>query len=64
MSKFNGERFYLACPFAEKDNCKSLGGRWDQDARKWYVPNDVDRNKFKKWWVNTSSANVEEVFFG
>ena len=27
--------------------CKALGGRWDNDANKWYVPNDVDRSLFK-----------------
>ena len=43
-------RFYIACPFADKDDAKSLGARWDMDARKWYVPNDVDRNLFKKWF--------------
>ena len=32
------DRFYLKCPYDEKDECKSLGGRWDNDARKWYVP--------------------------
>ena len=35
------DRFYLKCPFDEKDECKSLGGRWDNDARKWYVPKEV-----------------------
>jgi len=45
-------RFYLSCPYAEKDECKSLGGRWDPSEKKWYVPNDVDRNLFKKWWMN------------
>ena len=43
-------KFYLSCPYAEKDEAKSLGARWDADERKWYVPNDVDRNLFKRWW--------------
>ena len=30
--------FYLNCPYSEKDLVKSLGARWDADARKWYVP--------------------------
>ena len=34
-------RFYLECPFDEKDMCKSIGGRWDIDERKWYVPGAV-----------------------
>ena len=54
------DRFYLKCPYDEKDECKSLGGRWDNDARKWYVPKDVDRNLFKQWWPKNagSSSNV------
>ena len=55
-------RFYLDCPYAEKDEAKSLGARWDLDARKWFVPNDVDRNLFKKWWPTTKGEeSVEDV---
>jgi hypothetical protein len=46
------DRFYLACPYAEKDDCKALGGRWDADLKKWYVPNDTDRELFRRWWKN------------
>ena len=28
---------FLDCPYSEKDECKSLGGRWDNDVKKWYV---------------------------
>jgi len=55
----SSERFFLACPFADKDKCKALGGRWDVDARKWYVPNDVDRSLFKKWWTSKSNSSAE-----
>ena len=53
-------RFYLNCPYANKDDCKSLGGRWDSDARKWYVPNDVDREPFRAWWP----SNQDDPTFG
>jgi len=43
-------RFYLNCPFSEKDDCKALGGRWDNEERKWYVPSNLDRNLFRDWW--------------
>ena len=46
----DSNRFYLVCPYAEKNEAKQLGARWDADARKWYVPEDVDRNLFKQWW--------------
>ena len=60
MSK--SKRFYLACPYAEKDQAKGLGARWDVDARKWYVPNDLDRNEFKRWWPNNEEATENAPF--
>ena len=53
------DRFYLACPYAEKDEAKSLGARWDAGARKWYVPDDVDKDLFEKWWP--ASSGEEDV---
>lgn len=52
----SNDRFYLQCPYDDKDDCKSLGGWWDNDARKWYVPNDVDRNMFKQWWPKNAGS--------
>ena len=40
---------YLNCPFAEKAECKSLGGRWDKDRKKWYVPAGMEIDPFLKW---------------
>lgn len=44
-----GEKSYLNCPFDDKDACKALGGRWDGDAKKWYVPAGKDTAPFSKW---------------
>jgi hypothetical protein len=44
------DKFHLTVPFAEKDNAKALGARWDAAARKWYVPAAKDRALFKQWW--------------
>ena len=30
-------KFYINCPYDEKDLAKALGAKWDNDARKWYV---------------------------
>ena len=60
------ERFYLECPYEEKDEAKSLGTWWDPDRKKWYVPNDVDRNVFKQWWPShglTVSEVADEIPF-
>ena len=51
------KRFYLECPFDEKDMCKSIGGRWDVDERKWYVPAELDPDQFRRWWPADASAS-------
>jgi len=41
---------YLRCPFAEKDEAKAMGARWDAAAKKWVVTDTPDnRAKFIKW---------------
>ena len=42
-------RFYLTVPFAQKDEAKGLGGRWDPARKRWYVPDGVDRGLFERW---------------
>lgn len=32
------ERLWLDVPFAEKDDAKAHGARWDPSARRWYAP--------------------------
>ena len=55
------KRFYLECPFDEKDMCKSIGGRCDVDERKWYVPAGLDPNQFHRWWPEDASANKTQL---
>lgn len=43
------EKTYINCSFEDKDECKSLGGKWDSDARKWYIPAGMDKSAFAKW---------------
>ncbi len=45
----NEPRVYLDCPFSEKEECKAAGGKWDNDKRKWYIPQGISPNKFSKW---------------
>ena len=42
--------FEILCNFSEKDQCKRLGGKWDNKKKIWYVPAGLDLMKFKKWW--------------
>ena len=51
---------YLNCPFNEKDECKSLGGKWDSDKKKWYIPDGINVDPFKKWILDDSYKNIKE----
>lgn len=43
------QRMYIEVPYADKDEAKSLGARWDVDAKKWYVTDDI--LLFQKWFT-------------
>ena len=43
------EDVYLECPYRSKDECKRLGGRWDPDEKKWFVPKGMDCEPFSQW---------------
>lgn len=40
---------FLNVPYAEKDEAKSLGARWNPTKRRWYVPDGVATADFAKW---------------
>jgi hypothetical protein len=40
---------WLHVPYAEKDQAKALGARWDARARSWYVPAGRDLPPFARW---------------
>lgn len=41
---------HLKCPFAEKDEAKQMGARWDASAKKWTVKDTpANRERFSKW---------------
>ena len=50
------DRFYLKCPYDEKNECKLLGGRWNNGGRKCYVPKDLDRNLLKERWPENAGS--------
>lgn len=55
----SNQRVYLNCPYAEKDECKALGGKWDPDVKKWYVTETLNINNFKKW-LPVSSDHTDQ----
>jgi len=42
-------RTYLNVSFAQKDEAKALGARWDPQRRKWYVPAGLNLAPFERW---------------
>jgi hypothetical protein len=42
-------RVYLGVPYAEKDEAKRLGARWDPAMHAWYVPAGVSPSAFARW---------------
>lgn len=42
-------RFDLKVPFAQKDDAKKLGARWDAANKLWYVEGKEDMSAFAKW---------------
>jgi hypothetical protein len=47
---------YLNVPFAQKDEAKSLGARWDALKKKWFVPADKDIALFARWHVEAGAV--------
>lgn len=44
-------RYYMSVPFAEKDEAKSLGARWDSQARQWYYTAENKDERYARWKV-------------
>jgi len=40
---------WLLSSYDEREAVKALGGRWDPDSKKWYVPAGCDTTPFLKW---------------
>lgn len=48
-SKIHHPIVYLEVPYAEKNQAKALGARWDSEVRKWYVPSGMSAANFSRW---------------
>lgn len=42
-------RVELEVPYAEKDEAKRLGAKWDATARVWFVPEGIESTAFSRW---------------
>jgi len=46
----------LNVPYAEKDEARALGARWNPVKKRWYVPDGVDAAPFAKWKADAGAA--------
>ena len=65
----SGKATWLRVPFAEKEEAKALGARWNRSARKWYAPLGVDVGPLQKWMPTPETERgaretAEEQFAG
>lgn len=54
-------RLNLKVPFAEKDQAKKLGARWDANRKLWYVEGREDLSPFSRWSPTPHDASVGDV---
>jgi len=40
---------YLTVPYAEKDEVKKRGAKWDAVNKKWFAPFGMDKSNFRPW---------------
>ena len=52
------ERTYLAVPYAEKDDAKQLGAKWDRAEKAWFVPAGMDLEAFTPWMPARGSVHI------
>jgi len=49
-------KIYLNVPFAQKDEAKALGARWDAVKKKWYATASKDITLFARWQVEPGTV--------
>jgi putative DNA primase/helicase len=45
----SSERTFLAVPYAEKDQAKAAGAKWDREAKAWFAPAGTDLGPLSAW---------------
>jgi putative DNA primase/helicase len=56
-----GERVYLSVPYAERQEAKRVGARWDKDARSWYIPEGMPLAPFEDWRRENSRPRLQST---
>jgi len=53
-------RHDLKIPFAEKDQAKKLGARWDAARKLWYIEGNVDPALFSRWQPTPHDGSTDQ----
>lgn len=51
-------RINLVTPFADKDQAKALGARWDPVRKNWYIVDVADLTPFARWIPDAAGASA------
>jgi phage/plasmid primase-like uncharacterized protein len=54
------EKIYLNVPFADKEEAKLLGAKWDTEVKSWFVPGDLDLEIFAKWEMKNKAKDPDK----
>jgi hypothetical protein len=52
---------FLNVPYAEKDEARALGARWNPVRKRWYVPPGVAVEPFEKWRKDAGGASKDSA---
>ncbi|HFC1449952.1 TPA: zincin-like metallopeptidase domain-containing protein [Neisseria gonorrhoeae] len=55
------ERVYVQIPYADREQAKMLGAKWDKDQKSWYIPEGVNTALFARWMQPKQEALAEEA---
>jgi exodeoxyribonuclease VII large subunit len=55
------ESIFIDCPFAEKDEAKKRGAKFDWDKKKWFIPPGFEIALFTKWLPKTVAPTMEQI---
>ena len=58
MTATSTDRTYLAVPYAEKDQAKALGAKWDREAKVWFAPAGTDLAPLGSWLPSREELHV------
>ncbi|MGD9825029.1 zincin-like metallopeptidase domain-containing protein, partial [Desulfobacter sp.] len=57
--KPEAEKTYINVPYAEKDEAKGLGAKWDKEQKSWFIAAGADQSLFEKWMKPQENKEID-----